>query len=243
MHASRFVKCLSPVVFKRVGTGCCQGRILRHGKGRHYPPFYLALGISSPHGQEEGLRLETLWWYRRLNTATVPDRYLLPNITDVTSRISGSTVFSKLDLQKGYYQVPVAPEDVMKTAIITPFGMFKFLRMPFGLCNAGNTFQRMMDQVLWDLPFCFVYVDDILIFSKNLSLQVDHLHEVFLLCRQHGLTIGLPKCEFAVSKIEFLGHLLSPNGCSPLTKHSANIFAFPPPSDKPALQRFLGMLK
>ena len=77
-------------------------------------------------------------------------------MANFTSRISGSTVFSKLDLQQGYYQVPVAPEDVKKTAIITPFGMFEFLRMPFGLRNAANTFQRLMDQVLGDLPFCFV---------------------------------------------------------------------------------------
>ena len=118
--------------------------------------------------------------------------------------------------------------------------MFEFLHMPFGLRNAGNTFQRLMDQVLGDLPFCFVYVDDILIFSKNLSSHVDHLREVFLLCRQHGLTIGLPKCEFAVSKIEFLGHLLPANSCLPLTKHSDAISAFPPPSDKPSLQIFWG---
>ena len=103
--------------------------------------------------------------------------------------------------------------------------------MPFGLLNAGNTFQRLMDQVLGDLPFCFVYMDDTLIFSKNLSLHVDHLCKVFLLYCQHGLMIGLLKCEFAVSKIEFLGHLLSDNGCLPLTKHSAAISAFPPPSD------------
>ena len=113
------------------------------------------------------------------------------------------------------------------TAIITPFRMFEFLHMPFGLRNAGNTFQCLMDQVLGDLPFCFVYVDDILIFSKNLSSHVDHLREVFLLCCQHGLTIGLPKCEFAVSKIKFLGHLLSASRCSPLTKNSASISAFP----------------
>ena len=94
-----------------------------------------------------------------------------------------------------------------------------------------------MDQVLGYLPFCFVYVDDIL--SWDLSSHVDNLREIFCLCRKHGLTNG---CEFAVSKIEFLGHLLSANGCFPLDKHSVAISAFRPPSDKPALQRFLGML-
>ena len=108
--------------------------------------------------------------YRWFNTFTVPDRYPLPNITDYTLRIAGSTVFLKLDLQKGYYPVPVpvAPEDIQKTAIITPFGMYKFLHMPFGLRNVGITFQSLMDQVLGDLPFCFVYMDDILIFSRDL---------------------------------------------------------------------------
>ena len=98
----------------------------------------------------------------------------------------------------------------------------------------------MIDLVLGELPFCFVYVDDILIFSKDLSSHVDNLWEVFYLCRKHGLTIGLPKCEFDGSKIEFLGHLLSASGCSSLMKYSAAISTFPPPSDKPALQRFLG---
>jgi len=180
--------------------------------------------------------------YRRLNTATVPDRYPLPNIADFTSRISGSTVFSKLDLQKGYYQVPVEEGDIQKTAIITPFGMFEFLVMPFGLRNAGNTFQRLMDQILGDLPYCFVYVDDILVFSKDLTSHVQHLREVFLLCREYGLTIGLPKCEFAVQEIEFLGHRLSASGCTPLTKHTEAISSFPQPTDKPGLQRFLGMV-
>ena len=94
--------------------------------------------------------------YCRLNTVTVPDHYPLPNISDFTSRISGSTVFTKLDLHKGYYQVLMNEDDIQKTAIITPFGMFAFLLLPFGLRNAGNTFQRMMDQILGDRPFCFV---------------------------------------------------------------------------------------
>ena len=136
----------------------------------------------------------------------------------------------------------MADEDICKTTIITPFGMFEFLRLPFGLRNAGNTFQRMMDSILGDLPYCFTYVDDILVFSTSLEQHVDHLRQVLLLCQQHGLTIGLPKCEFAVPEIEFLGHVLSANGCSPLVKHTAAISEFPTPSDKPALQRFLGMI-
>ena len=72
--------------------------------------------------------------YRRLNNVTIPDRYPLPNIADFTSRIAGSTVFSRLDLQKGYYQIPMAAEDIPKTAIVTPFGMFEFLHLPFGFC-------------------------------------------------------------------------------------------------------------
>jgi len=180
--------------------------------------------------------------YRRLNTVTVPDWYLLPNIADFTSRIPGLTIFSKLDLLKGYYQVPMAEEDICKTVIITPFGMFEFLHLPYGLRNAGNTFQRMMDSILGDLPYCFTYVDDILVFSSSLEEHVEHLLQVLLLCRQHGLTIGLPKCEFAVPEIEFLGHVLSARGCSPLVKHTAAISNFPVPDDKPALQRFLGMV-
>ena len=102
----------------------------------------------------------------------------------------------------------MADEDIQKTSIITPFGMFEFLVMPFGLKNAGNTFQRLMDQIFGDIPYAFVYVDDILVFSKDLSTHVEHLRDILQLCRDHGLTVSCDKCEFAVSSIEFLGHNL-----------------------------------
>ena len=86
----------------------------------------------------------------------------------------------------------MASKDIQKTAIITPFGMFKFLRIPFGLQNTGNTFQCMMDLFLGELPFCFVYMDNILIFSKDLSSHMDNFQEFFHFCSKNGLTIGLP---------------------------------------------------
>ena len=113
--------------------------------------------------------------YRALNNATVPDRYPVPHIHDFTGRLAGCTVFTKIDLVKGYYQVPMAPEDIPKTCVVTPFGAFEWLFMPFGLRNAGNTFQRMMDRLGIDLPFVFIYLDDILVASPDFETHLLHL--------------------------------------------------------------------
>jgi hypothetical protein len=91
----------------------------------------------------------------RLNNVTVPDTYPLPNMMDFSARVTGCKFFSKIDLRKGYFQIFMHPDDIPKTAIITPFGLFEFLRLPFGLKNAGSTFQQIMDQVLAGLPFAF----------------------------------------------------------------------------------------
>ena len=133
----------------------------------------------------------------------------------------------------------MASKDVPKTAIITPFGMFEILRLPFGLRNAWNNFQRMMDQILGNIPYYFVYIDDILVFSPELTSHVQHLHDVLELCCAHGLMIGLGKCEFAVPEREFLGHRSSITGLHPLPKHTSAIQDFPLPTDKPGLQRLI----
>jgi hypothetical protein len=105
--------------------------------------------------------------YRQLNLQTVEDKYPLPNMADLATHQDSYNVFNKLDLHKGYLQVPVAAADVPKMAINKPFGIFEFLRMPFSLSNAGMTFQRLMDSLLGSLPFAFVYLDDILVASPS----------------------------------------------------------------------------
>ena len=103
--------------------------------------------------------------YRRLNTVTKDDRYTLPHIHDFNGNLVGRSIFSVVDLVRGFHQIPMAPGNVQKTAIITPFGLYEFLQMPFGLKNAAQAFQRMMDGVLREIDFVFVYLDDILAVS------------------------------------------------------------------------------
>ena len=109
--------------------------------------------------------------YRKLNLATVDDRYPLPHIQSFTSATAGAKVFTVIDLIRGYHQIPMAEEDIAKTAIITPFGLFEFLRMPFGLKNSAQAFQRLMDGVLRGLSdSVFVYLDGILVASPSCLL-------------------------------------------------------------------------
>jgi cleavage and polyadenylation specificity factor subunit 1 len=180
--------------------------------------------------------------YRRLNTQTVPDHYPLPNIADITATLHGAKIFSKLDLLKGYFQVPVHPDDVDKTCIITPFGSFVFYYSTFGLRNSGATFQRLMDTVFGEISFCIVYVDDILVFSKNSEEHHHHLKTVLGILQDNGLVVRPDKCMFGVESIDFLGHRIDADGIYPLDKKIDAVKEFPRPSTIRSLQEYLGLL-
>ena len=167
--------------------------------------------------------------YRHLNTATKDDRYPLPHIQDFSNILTGCKVFSKIDLVRGYHQIPMASSSVAKTAIITPFGLWEFLRMPFGLKNAAQAFQQLMDGILQDIPFTFVYIDDILVASHSHEEHLEHLRQLFELLSANGLVINKAKCVFSVSELDFLGHRVTAQGIRPLPDRVAALQDCPPP--------------
>ena len=180
--------------------------------------------------------------YRRLNSMTKDDKYPVRTLTDFTSELQGKTIFSKIDLVKGYHQIPVADEDIRKTAVITPFGLFIFPRTPFGLKNAGQDFQRLMDQIFGTIPFVFVYIDDILVASSSPEEHLEHLEVVFKLLEENGLVVQRPKCILGQPSLEFLGYKLDATGITPLEDRVDTIRSSKPPTTVKELQRFLGMI-
>ena len=137
--------------------------------------------------------------YSRLNDVTTADRYPVPHIQDFASQLVGASIFSKIDLVRGNHQIPVATEDVNKTAVITPFGLFEFLRTPFGPKNAAQAFQRLMDTVCNGLDFVFMYLDDILVSSTSAEQHLLHIREVLHRLTTHGLVINVSKCQFGAT--------------------------------------------
>ena len=180
--------------------------------------------------------------YRELNKKTTKDAY--PPLPDeVQDRLSGSKIFSTLDLQSGYWQLPVNPEDQAKTAFCPGpgMGLFQFKRMPFGLTGAPSSFQRLMDRVLRGLPFVTTYLDDILIHSPDEITHCEHLHTVFQRLTNAGLTLKGKKCHIGLPTVSYLGHIFSGSGMSPDPQKIQAVYQIPEPADVTALRHFLGL--
>lgn len=165
--------------------------------------------------------------YLQLNLISVPDGYSIPHIQDFSTGLVGAQVFSKVELIRGNHQVPVHPSDVHKTAITTPFGLWEFLCMPFSLRDVGQTFQRLMNGMLQELPIAFVYIDDILLASGIKEEHLQHLRAVFKELEANSFIIWPNKCLFGCSEIPFLGHLVSPDGIFPIPENLRAILEFP----------------
>ena len=180
--------------------------------------------------------------YRRLNTVTEPDHYPLPNITDITNVLGGAKYFSKIDLTKGYHQVPISTEDIPKTAICTPFGTYTFNYTCFGLRNAGATFQRLMDDIFSGIPCIVVYIDDLLIFSPNLEQHAKDIAVVLQMLKENGLIIRPDKCIWAKQQVEFLGHQITHKGVLPLQNKVQAVETYPTPNTIKELMAFNGMV-
>jgi hypothetical protein len=181
--------------------------------------------------------------FRKLNTVTTKDAYPIPRIDATLDQLGEAKVFSSLDLRSGYWQVAIAQEDREKTAFVTNEGQFQWKRMPFGLCNAPGTFQRLMDMVLAGLKYqcCLVYLDDVIVYSKNNEEHVKDLAKVFRTLEDANLKLSLEKCKFMQPEIHYLGHVISAEGIQTDGSKTKAMVEFPRPDSIKTLQQFLGL--
>lgn len=182
--------------------------------------------------------------FRKLNENTVDEKYPIPRFEDILDRLSGATVFSTLDLKAGYHQIRMHPDDQHKTAFTFERGHFQFTRMPFGLKNAPITFQRLMDELLRGIEetFCQIYMDDLLVFSKNEREHAEHLRKVLARLRQFGLKLSEEKSIIGQKEIKFLGHSISEQGVRPDSQKVEAIQRMAMPTDVKGIRRLLGTL-
>lgn len=179
--------------------------------------------------------------YRKLNAITKPDRYPLPRIDDLLHDARSTKYMSTLDLRSGYWQIRVKPEDQEKTAFVTPFGMFQFRRMPFGLRNAPPTFQRLMDSFKNGLPQIHIlaYLDDLIVTSDSFVKHINDLTQVFLRLARFNLRAHRSKCHFGCQQVRYLGHILTPDGIMVDPEKTSAILQRTAPTNLKQLTSFL----
>jgi hypothetical protein len=181
--------------------------------------------------------------YRSLNEVTVKNKYPLPRIEDLFDQLRGASVFSKIDLRSGYHQLRIRPSDVPKIAFITKYGLYEFTVMSFGLTNAPTYFMYLMNSMFMDYldQFVVVFIDDILVYSQNEQEHEEHLRKVRQRLRDCQLYVQLSKCEFWISKILFLGHIINRDGLAVDPKKVAVILDWKAPKEVQGIKSYIGM--
>ncbi|GFX09898.1 retrovirus-related Pol polyprotein from transposon 297 [Trichonephila clavipes] len=181
--------------------------------------------------------------YRKLNSVTKKDVYPLPRIDDTLDCLKGAKFFSSMDLRSGYWQIEIDEADREKTAFITPEGLYEFKVMPFGLCNAPATFERMMDNLLRNFKWtmCLCYLDDIIVFSETFEDHLIRIRLVLKCLQEAGLKLNSKKCLFAAQEVKILGHHVSSNGVRPDPDKIKAVRNFPPPKNIHDIRSFLGL--
>ena len=182
--------------------------------------------------------------FRRLNSRAKKDAYPLPQMQETMESMVGTRFFSTMDLKSGFWQVKMAKDSQQYTAFtVGSMGVYEFLRMPYGLCNALATFQRLMQNCLGELnlTYALIYLDDVIVFSRTEEEHLHHLRVVFTRFLEHGLKLKPSKCHFLQDEITFLGHEISAEGMKPGTANLKAIAEMAPPKTYTEIQHFTGM--
>ncbi|XP_025755625.1 uncharacterized protein LOC112842686 [Oreochromis niloticus] len=177
-----------------------------------------------------------------LNEYVCREKYVLPSVEQSLGMLAGAKVFSKLDANMGFWQIPLSDESAKLTTFITPFGRFHFNRLPFGINSAPEHLQRMMVEVIEGLEGVVCHIDDVLVWGCNHQEHDSHLHATLQRLEKAGITLNVEKCELSQSKVAFLGHIIADTGISPDPKKMEAITEMTEPTNVSELRSFLGMV-
>ena len=179
---------------------------------------------------------------KALNESVLREVYPLPTVDETLAQLTGATVFSKLDANSGFWQIPLADSSRLLTTFITPFGRYCFNKLPFGISSAPELFQKRMGQILEGLDGVLCQMDDVLVFGSNQQEHDFRLHAVLKAIKAAGVTLNSEKCSFSVDKLKFLGHVISRDGVSADPDKTKAILQMKPPTNITELRRFMGMV-
>ena len=181
--------------------------------------------------------------YRSLNEDTIKNKYPLPRIEDLFDQLRGARVFSKIDLRSGYYQLKIRPSDIEKTAFTTRYGLYEYTVMSFGLTNASVYFMYLMNKVFMEYldKFVVVFIDDILVYSKDEEEHEEHLRLVLQKLRENQLYAKMSKCELWLNEVSFLGHVITDGGISVDPGKVRDVLDWEPPQTVSEIRSFLGL--